>query len=79
MKQVIATDFFNGQTITRPAEIVNFQYDFDFTKNGQWFYINSFNDLNNPLVDNQKKVAEGHKEKWRIIELATGRVIETSV
>lgn len=56
------------------------KYDFHFTKAGEWFYINSFDEgkLRSSEVSQQKKTVEKEKEQWRIIDTTTSEIIETN-
>lgn len=49
-------------------------YDFLFTKQNEWFYINSFDDPDAPLVKKQCKTVTDKGEVWVIVAPRTGQV-----
>ena len=54
------------------------KYDFVFTKNGEWFYINSFDDPDSHLVKRQAKPVTASKEHWVILNPNTGSIRRAS-
>lgn len=52
------------------------KYDFHFTKNGVWNYINSCDDIK--MFKKQQDSVKKFKENWRIVESLTGKIIKKS-
>ena len=70
-----------GAPIKYPApdpSKITLKYDFVFTKHGEWFYINSFNDPNARLVNKQTEPIVAQKEHWVILDPRTGRIRRAS-
>lgn len=76
MKHKSSVDMITGVTLSYPFEVQKLKYDFHFTKNGVWYYINSNNKL--AAFKNQKQIVESRGESWRVVESSTGRVVQKS-
>jgi len=75
--KVTAIDMYNGNLIVRPSNLSKAKYDFDFTKQGVWIYINSHNDIE--AFQEQIDLIESKGESWRIIKAKTGTIVKTNV
>jgi hypothetical protein len=71
--KTIAIDVFTGQHITRPVENPQLKYDFDFKKDGEWYYMSSSSNLTDPAWPSMKEAA---KEGYRIVEAVTGNILD---
>jgi hypothetical protein len=67
-------DMFNGREIKYPVLDSKLKYDFIFTKEGKWFYVNSSDDFQKLISINSPPV-EKRKENWAIVEPLTGKII----
>lgn len=52
-------------------------YDFVFTKNERWIYMSSSDSVND-LKRNLAKPVQNEGEKWRIVEAATGKIVDSN-
>ena len=78
-----AIDMFDGGAkMTYPAPVDSerqrLKYDFIFTKRGNWYYVNSFDNIMDPRVARQGLVCTRKGEKWRIIEVKTNMIVAES-
>lgn len=72
-------DFYNRTVqIKRPNMDSRFKYDFDVKApfDDFWLYLNSFDDMSSPIVKNQVSTVIESGGAYRIVESATGNIIE---
>lgn len=74
----VTFDMYTGREIRYPMpQPLIRKYDFVFTKDGKWRYISSSDE---PKWFHQITIApvEAKGEKWRIVEAATGEIVESN-
>jgi hypothetical protein len=71
-----AIDMYTGRELTRPNPHVNYRYEFDFTCDGEWLYLNSFVHPGSPELHGQKALVETYGERWRLVDAWTGEIVE---
>ena len=52
------------------------KYDFHFTKDGEWWYVNSFDDISCDVWRAQARTVESKGESWRIIDVAHNTIVK---
>ena len=68
-------DFYTCSELAYPVTTpVRFKLDFVFSKDGNWWYINSFNE--DSEADGQKTAVTQHGERWVCVDPKTGDVIK---
>jgi len=75
MKVHKVIDMFTRNMIEYPAKNPRLKYDFNFLKDGIWYYINSADKIEK-LKDSGQ--CEEAIQGWRIIEASSGDIIEKS-
>lgn len=81
MSTYAVTDMYTGRTINYPDlndTTRTLPFDFHFTKNGAWFYINSVKDAKHPLLKKQMQTVKERGEKWRLVDSRSGKPIRSS-
>ena len=51
-------------------------YDFHFTKDGVWHYINSADDLQSPVWASQSRTVQSKGESWRIVDVKRNTIVK---
>lgn len=73
-----ARDMYTGRPVRRPNPAVNERYQFDFTCDGDWLYLNSFDHTSDEQLQRQKRLVCDYGERWRIVDAWTGETVEQS-
>lgn len=71
-------DMYNGRVITYPhkPEEVRRKFDFHFTKDKKWYYINSSDDI--LKFAQQQLIAVNRGQQFRIVDSLTGAIVKSS-
>lgn len=69
---------YTGQPMRRPNPYVPERYEFDFTCDGDWLYLNSFAHIADEQLQGQKRLVCDSGEEWRVVDAWTGETVEQS-
>lgn len=73
-KMCTSHDMKTGRVIVYPVESADRKYDFHFTKDGVWYYINSFDNPALQAVTKQCQAVKSEGETWRIVRSPSGEI-----
>ena len=70
-------DMMSDRVIEYPVTDFRLRYDFHFSKDGSWYYVNSFNDINHTVWEAQARTVEERGESWRIIDVKRNTIVKS--
>ncbi|MGE5522276.1 MAG: hypothetical protein ACM3SS_01065 [Rhodospirillaceae bacterium] len=67
---------YTGLPVKRPNPHVRERYEFDFTCDGDWLYLDSFSDFNDERLQREKRLVSECGEQWRLIDAWSGSIVQ---